>query len=85
VYLTFGTPPLTLFCRLLNTSILSAMIMQRNNTGEAGDKVSLSTNFSEGMFVMHVIVQLLFINIKKAHYSVTREAICNILDELKRV
>jgi hypothetical protein len=40
-----------LFCRLLNTSILNAMIRYRNNTGKRIDQLSFRIQLVEGLFV----------------------------------
>jgi hypothetical protein len=42
-----------LFCRLLNTSILNAMIIYRRNTGKTIDQLSFRIELIEGLFVKY--------------------------------
>jgi hypothetical protein len=42
-----------LFCRLLNTSILNAMIILRSNTGRRIDQLSFRVQLVEGFFVKY--------------------------------
>jgi hypothetical protein len=45
-----------LFRRLLNTSILNAMIIYRNNTGKRIDQLSFKIQLVEGLFVKYANV-----------------------------
>jgi hypothetical protein len=45
-----------LFLRLLNTSILNAMIIYRNNMGKRTDQLSFRIQLVEGLFVKYVNV-----------------------------
>jgi hypothetical protein len=45
-----------LFHRLLNTSILNAMIIYRNNTGKRNDQLSFRIQLVEGLFVKYANV-----------------------------
>jgi hypothetical protein len=45
-----------LFHRLLNTSILNAMIIYRNNTGKRIDQLSFRIQLVEGLFVKYANV-----------------------------
>jgi hypothetical protein len=45
-----------LFHRLLNTSILNAMIIYRNNTGKRTDQLSFRIQLVEGLFVKYANV-----------------------------
>jgi hypothetical protein len=45
-----------IFCRLLNTSILNAMIIYRNNTRKRIDQLSFRIQLVEGMFVKYANV-----------------------------
>jgi hypothetical protein len=42
-----------LFCRLLNTSILNALIIYRDNTGKNTDQLSFRVQLIEGLFVKY--------------------------------
>jgi hypothetical protein len=42
-----------LFHRLLNTSVLNAMIIHKNDTGKRTDQLSLTTQLAEGLFVKY--------------------------------